>query len=113
MKLERLQELNNTLTKVLADPQPGLFTWGIWLEDTMRTLCKEWHAQQPKSGELYLEAKRIAGRVPWRGPFGLPDAASMDRHEQAADDLYYGELETDIDCTKIPTNTLPKRGDIK
>jgi len=27
MKIERLKELSDKLQKLLADPQPGLFTW--------------------------------------------------------------------------------------
>lgn len=46
MTIERLRELNETLAKVLVDPQPGLITWHSWLHDTMETICNEWQAAQ-------------------------------------------------------------------
>jgi hypothetical protein len=42
VKIERIRELNETLTKVLADPQPGHITWCSWLHATMQSICSEW-----------------------------------------------------------------------
>lgn len=42
MTLDRLKELNRQLQVLLADPQPGLMSWHMCLNDTMSSLISEW-----------------------------------------------------------------------
>ena len=42
MKLDKIQELNNRLSSLLADPQPGLMSWCISLDGVMKELVDGW-----------------------------------------------------------------------
>ncbi len=42
MKIEEIKELNDRLTRLLADPQPGLMGWCMALSDVMSSLTAGW-----------------------------------------------------------------------
>ncbi len=42
MKLERIKQLNDQLTILVQDPQPGLIGWCLTLHETMNSLRVEW-----------------------------------------------------------------------
>ena len=41
MSIEKLKEINDKLTKLLDDPQPGLFTWNSFVKLRIKQLYDE------------------------------------------------------------------------
>jgi hypothetical protein len=42
VKIEELQELSKRLDSLMKDPQPGLITWCMFLDDVMNKLVDGW-----------------------------------------------------------------------
>ena len=46
MTIEHIKELNQRLTALLADPQPGFISWCRCLDEVMTELSNEWNKKQ-------------------------------------------------------------------
>lgn len=60
MKLEELQAEVNKLNSLLADPQPGMFTWHGMVNDVLTRIFKGFYATAPKLGGKLSQEQVIA-----------------------------------------------------
>lgn len=51
MKLEELKRYSDQLSKLLEDPQPGLMSWNMHLNEVLRKICTG-YLGLPKTGDI-------------------------------------------------------------